>query len=379
MMKRAQIRPVALAPLVRNPEDAAHAAELRYVSSDEPGIARKRRGKGFVYRQPGGALVTNPSELARIRALAIPPAWTDVWICRTKDGHVQATGRDARGRKQYRYHARFRKLRDEAKYDDLLEFAEALPKLRARLSRDLAEAKLTKAKVVATVLRLMERTRVRIGNDYYATTNRSYGLTTLRDEHAQISGESVEFRFRGKGGKPYRATLHDRRLAAIVKRCRDIPGQRLFQYVDDKGHFHPVTSSDVNEYLRRAMGGPFTAKSFRTWAGTVGATLLLHSLTPSRPHKRYKRRFRAAIERVAEHLGNTPAVCKNCYVHPAVLEAYESGRLHAAFGECLRASEKRPRAGLRPDEAAVLMLLVRLARARGGERRRRLEEQRRAA
>lgn len=296
------MRHVALAPLVRNPEDAAHAAELRYVSSAEPGIVRKRRGKGFVYRHPGGALVTNPSELARIRALGIRPAWTDVWICRTKDGHMQATGRDARGRKQYRYHARFRKLRDEAKYDDLLEFAEALPKLRARMNRDLAEAKLTKAKVVATVLRLIERTRVRIGNDY-------------------------------------------------------------------KGHFHPVTSSDVNEYLRRAMSGPFTAKSFRTWAGTVGATLLLHSLPPGTSHKKYKRRIRVAIERVAQHLGNTPAVCKNCYVHPAVLEAYESGRLHAAFGECLRASEKRPRAGLRPDEAAVLMLLGRLART----------EQRRAA
>jgi DNA topoisomerase I len=356
-----------LAPLLRDSPAAARAAELRYVSDEDPGIRRIRRGRGFAYRSASDKLITDDKLLRRIKSLAIPPAWTDVWICPSPEGHIQATGRDARGRKQYRYHPRWRQVRDEAKYHDVLHFAEKLPKLRRRLARDLASPHLRKTKVIATVLSLMEQTRIRVGNDCYAESNGSYGLTTLRDQHAKINGHIVEFRFKGKGGKLYRHAVEDEKLARIVKRCRDIPGQRLFQYVDERGANRPVTSSDVNDYLKETMGFPFTAKAFRTWAGTVGATRLLHG-HPRRPTVTQARRTVAsAIAAVAEQLGNTAAICKKCYVHPAVVDAYTEGKLHKAFAACLTEARRHPRSGMRLEEAAVLALLSRLGRERSLE------------
>ncbi len=357
-------RSATLAPLLRDSPAAARAAELRYVSDEEPGFRRIRRGRGFVYRTATGKHITDEKQLRRIAALAIPPAWTDVWICPNADGHIQATGRDVRGRKQYRYHARWREVRDQAKYHDVLHFAERLPKLRRRLARDLGHPQLNKAKVIATVLRLMEQTRIRVGNDSYAEENDSYGITTLEDRHAKINGHIVEFRFKGKGGKPYRHSVADRRLARIVKRCRDMPGQRLFQYFDDHGRARPVTSSDVNHYIKQTMGFPFTAKSFRTWAGTVGATLLLNDCPRHPTPTRARKTVATAIAAVAEQLGNTPAICRKCYVYPAVIDAYVGGTLHREFASCQREARRKPRRGLRLEEAAVLALLVRLGRER---------------
>lgn len=326
--------------------------------SDCAGIRRVRRGKSFVYLSASGKRVTNPDELARIRALAIPPAWTDVWICPKPHGHLQATGRDSKGRKQYRYHARWRTVRDEAKYTDVLNFARHLPALRRQVERDMAQSRLTKNKVVATVVRLMERTRIRIGNDRYALTNGSYGLTTLLDQHAKIHGGVVEFSFRAKSGKPYRAALRDRRLATIVKRCRDIPGQRLFQYIDEEGRYHPITSSDVNSYIRRATGHAFTAKNFRTWAGTLGAALILWECPASTTNKQCEKVVREAIVKVSEQLGNTPAVCRKSYVHPGIVEAYRGGTLDELMRGAFRA---RPVPGLTREESAMLALFERLA------------------
>jgi DNA topoisomerase I len=354
----------ALAPLLRDAPAAARAAELRYVSDEAPGIRRIRRGKGFVYRTANDRAIKDAKLLRRISALAIPPAWTDVWICPSAEGHIQATGRDARGRKQYRYHSRWREVRDQAKYQDVLQFAERLPKLRRRVARDLASPHLSKTKVIATVLRLMQQTFIRVGNDCYADANGSYGLTTLRDQHAKINGHLVEFRFKGKGGKLYRHSVEDKKLAQIVKRCRDIPGQRLFQYLDGDGENRPVTSSDVNEYLKETMGFSFTAKAFRTWAGTVGATRLLHDCPRHPTVTQARRTVAAAIAAVANQLGNTAAICRKCYVHPAVVDAYTEGKLHRAYAACLAEARKRPRQGLSIEEAAVLMLLSRIGRER---------------
>jgi DNA topoisomerase I len=356
-------RSATLAPLLRDSPAAARAVELRYVSDAEPGIRRIRRGRGFVYRTANDQRISD-GQLRRIASLAIPPAWTNVWICPHADGHIQATGRDARGRKQYRYHARWREVRDQAKYDDVLHFAQRLPKLRRRLARDLGNPQLSKTKVIATVLRLMEQTRIRVGNDSYAEENGSYGLTTLEDRHAKINGHIVEFRFKGKGGKPYRHAVEDRTLAHIVKRCRDMPGQRLFQYFDDHGRACPVTSSDVNDYIKQTMGFPFTAKSFRTWAGTVGATLLLNDCPRHPTGTQARKTVATAIAAVAEQLGNTAAICRKCYVHPAVVDAYTAGTLHREFAACHREARRKPRSGLRIEEAAVLALLTRLGRER---------------
>ena len=335
---------------------AARRAELRYVSSDEPGIRRLRSGRAFRYVRSNGSAVRNGETLARIRSLAIPPAWKDVWICPDENGHLQATGKDARGRTQYRYHPRWREVRDEAKYHDVVAFARSLPELRRRVASDLAHPKLSKAKVLATVVRVLEYTCIRVGNDRYAASNRSYGLTTLLDRHANFRKGAVEFRFRGKGGKPYRAKLQDARLASIVKRCRDIPGQRLFQYVDDAGEYRAVTSTDVNEYLKRAMGRPFTAKTFRTWAGTLATAVLLSGT--KRPHgaRAGERAVRRAVERVAEELGNTVAVCRRSYVHPAIVTAFERGALERRFRPRTR-SMRNGASHLLPEERAVLALL----------------------
>lgn len=354
------------AQLLRKSRAAARSAGLTYVSCDAPGIRRVRRGKGFVYLTPTGSLLRDAKELSRIRTLAIPPAWTEVWICSSAEGHLQAVGLDARGRKQYRYHPRWRVVRDEAKYHDVLAFAENLPRLRKQLERDLSRPGLSKRKVLATVVGVMERTRIRVGNDRYAQANHSYGLTTLLDQHARIHGSVVEFSFRGKGGKPYRASIRDRRLAGIVRRCRDIPGQRLFQFIDSDSVAHPISSTDVNEYIQEAMGHPFTAKNFRTWAGTLGAALLLNECAPCKSDRHARRTIVQVVARVAEQLGNTAAICRKSYVHPAVLTAYSDGKLHAAWSRCLQVARRRARpGGLSTQELAVLALFQELAEVRG--------------
>jgi DNA topoisomerase I len=340
----------------------AHAAGLRYVNDDDPGITRRRHGRGFGYRDPDGRPVTDRDTLARIRSLAIPPAWTDVWICPLPNGHITATGRDARGRKQYRYHPDWRALRDETKYERTIAFARALPDLRTRVERDLARQGLPKEKVVAAIIRLLETTMLRVGNDEYARENRSFGLTTLRDRHADINGTHLRFTFRGKGGKVHDVGLRDRRLARIVRQCQDLPGQRLFQYQDEEGARQSVTSEDVNQYIRDATGGDFTAKDFRTWAGTFLAAQALREVqeTESAP---VQRRLAGAIEAVAQSLGNTPAVCRKCYIHPAIVDAYMDGSLAHSLRR--RTEEKLSEDGaLSGEEKLVLTLLRRRLAAR---------------
>ncbi|MFN8506983.1 MAG: DNA topoisomerase IB [Dehalococcoidia bacterium] len=341
----------------------AEDAGLRYVSDVTPGIARRRARGGFRYTFPDGGPVRDAATLARIRSLAVPPAWTEVWICPDADGHMQATGRDARGRKQYRYHPHWREVRDASKYDRLQAFGAALPRIRAACDRDLRRPGLSREKVLAAVVRLLEATLIRVGNGEYARDNRSYGLTTLRDRHVSIDGSRIEFRFRGKSGVRHDVRLQDRRLATVVGRCREIPGQELFQYFDDCGERHAVTSGDVNAYLRAIAGDAFTAKDFRTWAGTVFATMTLREFEPFGSPAEAKRNIVRAVERVAERLGNTPAVCRKCYIHPAVLDAYLEGTMLQSL-RAETAAMDRVSTGLLPDEAAVLALLgERLARA----------------
>lgn len=349
------------AALLRDSTAAARAGSLTLVSCDEPAIRRVRRGKGFVYVLPNGKRLTTKADRRRIDALAIPPAWRDVWICADPRGHLQCTGYDARGRKQYRYHTRWRQVRDLAKYDDVIHFASKLPRLRRAVEKDLATPSLTKEKVVAAVVRIMERTSIRVGNDRYAEENGSFGLTTLLDRHVRIAGEKVEFRFRGKGGKARRAELRDRKLATVVRSCRDIPGQRLFQYWDERERHHRITSTDVNEYIRNATGHPFSAKEFRTWAATVLATLTLHAAPPCRTESQRRKSLLSAIDEVASHLGNTRTICKKSYVHPGVMDAYLADRLSPLFSACL--ARARAGRGLHREECAVLALFEALARA----------------
>ena len=309
------------------PRAAARAAGLRYTSDERPGIRRERAGDEWRYYAPDGALIRDERTLERIRKLGIPPAWADVWICPLPNGHLQATGRDARGRKQYRYHASWRAVRDEAKYTHMLAFAQALPAIRAQVERDLQRPGLPREKVLATVVRLLETTLIRVGNQEYADANKSYGLTTMHDKHVAVGGAQIQFSFRGKSGKRHTIELKDRRLARIVRQCRDIPGYELFQYVDDRGNPQDIGSADVNDYLREITGQHFTAKDFRTWAGTVLAAQTLRALDAADSPATAKKNVVRAIEQVAERLGNTPAICRKCYVHPAVLEAYVDGAL----------------------------------------------------
>jgi len=337
------------------PEDAARAADLRHVSDDRPGITRKRSGRGFSYGNPDGTAMRDRPTLARIRALAIPPAWTDVWICPIAHGHIQATGRDARHRKQYRYHPRWQQIRDATKYGRMVEFGTALPKIRARLQADLALPGIPKDKVLATVVRLLETTFIRVGNEEYARNNRSFGLTTLQDRHVAIEGSQIQFRFRGKSGKLHAVKLTDRRLARAVQRIRELPGQDVFQFLDEAGEPQSIDSADVNEYLRAVSGQDFTAKDFRTWAGTVEAALAFHTLAAegARPSRHV---LMQVVREVAERLGNTPAVCRKCYIHPAIVSAFEDGR-------CRLSSRRRERrAGLSGAEKSVLALLKRARR-----------------
>lgn len=327
---------------------------LVHVTDEAPGIRRIRRRSVFAYRTPDGRPVS-ARDLTRIRSLVIPPAWRDVWISPRPNGHIQATGRDARGRKQHRYHPRWTAIRDEAKYARMLAFAEALPALRRQLETDLARRGLPRRKVVATVVRLLERTLIRIGNDEYARHNGSFGLTTFLDRHAAIAGSTIRFRFRGKSGKHHDVTLSNPRLARIVRQCQELPGSQLFQYVDDGGRVRDMTSSDVNAYLRAAMGQAFTAKDFRTWAGTVLAAQALDEASRSSGRPPAERQVVQAVEAVAQVLGNTRSVCRKCYVHPVIIDAYLDGTLERS----LRSRAGRRLSGLSPVESAVVALLHR--------------------
>jgi DNA topoisomerase-1 len=360
-----------------DPVASASAAGLHYVTDAAPGIHRRRAGKGWTYTAPDGSRVRDAATLGRIKSLAIPPAWTDVWICPDRRGHLQATGRDARRRKQYRYHPDWRAVRDAVKYDRMVAFAEALPRIRARVDADLARPGLPRERVLATVVRLLEDTLIRVGNDEYRRQNRSFGLTTLRDRHVDVHGTTIRFHFRGKHGIVHDVKVTDRRLARIVRRCRDIPGQELFQFVDDGGGRHSIGSADVNAYLHEISGEDFTAKDFRTWAGTVLAARFFRTADPASSKTETQRQVVRTIERVAEQLGNTVAVCRKCYVHPAVVEAYLAGSLAAlevareqveAFAVQSRppeavdeassptAHERAPH-GLSEEEGSVLQLL----------------------
>lgn len=338
------------------------------MTDTKPGITRRRAGKGFSYTGPDGEAVRDEETLRRIRNLVIPPAWTDVWICPIANGHIQATGRDAKGRKQYRYHSRWREVRDETKYEKLLEFGQALSAIRERTRRDLALPRLPRAKVLATIVSLFEATLIRIGNEEYARNNGSFGLTTMRDRHVQVSGSTVRFRFRGKSGIFHEIGLDDRRLARIVRNCRDLPGQDLFQYLDEDEQPQTINSADVNDYLRAITGGEFTAKDFRTWSGTVLASIALRDLKEYDSETEAKKNLVAAIESVASQLGNTPAVCRKFYIHPAIIDLYLEGKLCEVLAQPSPRKKKAFR-NLRAEEIAVLCALSLKASSNGNRKK----------
>lgn len=317
---------------------------LIYVDQLEPGITRKPTSSGFTYKTPLGESIDDAATLARIKALVIPPAWTDVWISPDPQGHIQAVGRDLKGRKQYRYHTDWRTSRDARKYGRMIAFGRALPKLRQRVEADLALRGLPRDKVLAAVVRIMELTLIRVGNDVYARKNKSFGLTTLRKRHAVLAGAGAVFEFRGKSGVKHQTGFRDPRLARILRACQDLPGQRLFQYVDDDGHRHSVGSSDVNAYIHETIGNDFSAKDFRTWAGALAAADFFDEAGPATSPTQAKAMVRECVKAVAQRLGNTPAVCRACYIHPAVIEAYETGAL------------KKPRAGVDPERRLIRLL-----------------------
>ncbi|SHG73889.1 DNA topoisomerase IB [Massilia sp. CF038] len=343
--------PAAPAPAV------ARAAGLRYVNDEAKGITRQRKGDAFRYLDADGKPLKDEDTLARIKSLAIPPAWTDVWICPRDNGHLQATGRDARGRKQYRYHPKWRQTRDEVKYERMISFGKALPAIRAQVEADLARPGLPREKILATIVYLLQATMMRIGNEEYARTNRSFGLTTLRVRHVRVDGSAVQFRFRGKSGVFHDVTVEDKRVARIIARVRDLPGQELFQYVDDDGVRHAIDSSDVNDYLRDISGEDYTAKDFRTWSGTVLAALALIEFEKYDSEAQAKKNILRAIESVAERLGNTPSICRKCYVHPAVIAAYLDGTILEALRVRARDEIAHDLHALSPEEAAVVALL----------------------
>ena len=336
------------------PHISAAEAGLRYVSDTTPGIRRRKHGKSFRYVDPSGKPVYQPEQIARIRKLAIPPAYADVWICPDPRGHIQATGRDARGRKQYRYHPRWREIRDETKFTRLLAFAEALPRIREAVERDLNLPGHPRNKVLATVVRLLEWTCIRVGNEEYARHNKSFGLTTLKDQHVEVSGSRIRFEFRGKSGKAHSCDVSDQRLARIIARCQAIAGQELFQFIDEDGNRQPISSEDVNGYIREIAGDDFSAKDFRTWTGTMLAAAALRELGPAPTAREAKALFLGAVDRVSVQLNNTRAVCRKYYIHPALFEAYSEGTLLDRYAREL----KRARAkGLEKEEAAVLAIL----------------------
>jgi DNA topoisomerase I len=343
--------------VAEDPKEAAASAGLRYVSDESPGIKRWRKGASFVYYDKEGKRIRNPLELKRIRSLAIPPAWEKVWICAQANGHLQATGIDAKGRKQYRYHPSWRTVRDEAKFERLLSFAEVLPKIRAKVDEDMRRADLSREKVLATIVRLLEISLIRIGNEEYAKENNSFGLTTMRNRHVEVEGATIKFQFRGKSGKKHNVEVSDRRVARIIQKCQDLPGQQLFQYEDQAGEVAAIGSEDVNDYLQRITGQPFTAKDFRTWAGTILAAIALGKMEEVDSQTLAKKNIVTAIEAVAGLLGNTVAICRKCYIHPAVPTSYLEGTLARTLRVKADAQIAEHLHELKPEEAAVITLL----------------------
>jgi DNA topoisomerase-1 len=352
----AALRRASAGPPDADPVESAKLAGLRYVADTAPGIRRRKSGSGFTYLRPDGSAVRDEETLGRIRSLAIPPAWTSVWICPDARGHIQAVGRDQKGRKQYRYHPRFRAVRDETKYEKMIAFVHALPKIRQRVRQDLARPGLPREKVLAAVVRMLETTLIRVGNEEYARTNKHYGLTTLQDKHAKVIGGKVRFGFLGKSGVRHEVELEDPRIARIVRQSQELPGQELLQYVDDDGQVRDIGSGDVNDYLREITGQDFTAKDFRTWAGTVLAARALQELQEVDSQAKLKKNILRAVESVAMKLGNTRAVCRKCYIHPAVIDSYLDGSLLKHLGGEVKKMIK-PLRNLQPEEAAVLVLL----------------------
>jgi DNA topoisomerase-1 len=356
-----------IAPVAPDLREAADAAGLIYVSDDAPGFTRRKSGKGFAYFSPDGERVTDRAQLKRFRSLVIPPAWTDVWIGSRADGHILATGRDAKERKQYIYHPRFRAMRENAKYDRLADFAALLPKIRETVAAHMSLRGLPREKVLATIVHLLETTLIRVGNEDYARQNKSYGLTTLRSPHVRVNGTELRFEFKGKSGRIWRLSVRDRRIAKVIRACQELPGQQLFQYMDADGERRGVTSTDVNAYLREIAGCDITAKDFRTWAGTVLAARALSDLGLSTSATDAKRKIRSALARVASRLGNTPTICRKCYVHPQILDGYLSGDLVAERGEADHSVAASP--ALVEEEAAVLALLSRRLAGRNDARK----------
>jgi DNA topoisomerase-1 len=354
---RQEKKKIADLEIILDPVEAAEDAGLRYVSDEQPGYTRQQRGKKFVYFDTDGKEIKDETRILRINRLAIPPAYRDVWICPSPNGHLQATGRDDRGRKQYRYHERWRIERDENKYEKMVVFGQSLPKIRRRVTRDLKRRGLPREKVLATVVDLLEKTMIRIGNEEYARENKSFGLTTLRDRHIDVRGDKLHFHFRGKSGIDHQIPLTDRRVAKIVKKLQHLPGQEVFQYLDEKGERHQVTSDDVNAYLHEITGEEFTAKDFRTWAGTVLVATALQSKELSGNDSPPKKKVKLAIKAVSKLLGNTPAICRKCYVHPAVLESYLDGNLIEGLKRKTEEAIKHSLGHLRAEEIAVLAFL----------------------
>lgn len=347
------------AELLTDPVLSAKDAGLHYVSDAKPGIVRKRCGKGFRYIDPEGATIKDPAILTRIKSLAIPPAWKQVWICPNPRGHLQAVGRDAKGRKQSRYHPRWREVRDATKYERMLLFGAALPAIRERVAHDLALPEMPREKVLATIVQLMEKTLIRVGNVEYAQENHSYGLTTMRGRHVHVDGSTVTFKFQGKSGIRHTVDIHDRRIARIVQRCQDIPGYELFQYIDSDGNHHTVDSADVNDYLREISHEDFTAKDFRTWAGTLLASAALKECEACDSETQAKKNIVQAVKSVAAQLRNTPAVCRKCYVHPAILESYLDGTLLKEKTSRSARNGGSSESALRAEESGLLDLLKR--------------------
>lgn len=343
--------------IITDPVQVAALARLRYVTDDGPGIQRQKKGDKFIYLDVDGKRVKDEKTLDRIKALGIPPAWTDVWICPKPNGHIQATGRDAKGRKQYRYHARWRDTRNENKFGRMVAFGKALPAIRECIEHDLKLPNLPREKVLALVVRLLETTFIRVGNEEYARKNRSFGLTTMRDRHVDVSGSTVEFRFRGKSGKDHTITVKDKRLAKLVRRCKDIPGQELFQYIDEDGHHQSIGSAEVNDYLREISGQDFTAKDFRTWGGTVLSVLAFQELGAFETETQAKKNITQAIREVSKKLGNTPAICCKYYLHPAIIDAYRDNSLLQVLQTQTDQPDEVPPYGLRLEEQVVMTVL----------------------
>jgi DNA topoisomerase I len=344
-------------------QSIAEETGLRYVSDSKPGITRKKHGNGFYYFDNNGARIKDDKIITRIQSIGIPPAYQDVWICPQANGHIQATGKDAKGRKQYRYHPKWRSTRDQDKFDHMLEFGDMLPQIRKKIDADLKLKGLPREKVLACVVNLLEKTLIRVGNNEYARDNNSFGLTTLRRKHIHVSGHKIKFEFTGKSGKNWNLSVNDRRIAAIVNKCADIPGYELFKYICDDGTKKDVTSADVNAYLKEITGQNFTAKDFRTWSGTVLATLALTEFEKYDSEAQAKKNVVRAVEHVAKQLGNTPAICRKCYIHPEVIQSYLSGDLATMIGQEIDATMKENYTHFVEEEIMVLAFLKNRLRA----------------